>query len=424
MEYKKRLIDLKIEKYLKIFGAIVIEGPKWCGKTFTSEHFASHKVYFGDKNTKELAITDFNYVLKDSYPTLIDEWQLIPSIWDEVRNRCDRKHVKGGYILTESTTLNHNKNTKDSEDEVFHSGAGRFALINMYPMSLYESGDSTGDISLNDMYNGIDISKRIDKSTLTKIARYIIRGGWPENIDIDIENQDIIPREYIKLILTKDIHEGKKRRDSDKMLKILKSLARNESTIANLTTIIKDITEEENIEIIKDTDTISDYIGTLKDLYLIADIPAFNLNYRSSKRIGTSSKRHFVDPSIASSLLKLSEEKLLYDFKTFGYLFESLVTRDLRIYIESLDGHIFHFRDNLSGDEVDAILEFKGGEYAAIEIKLNSSSLDKAKNSLLKFYEKANKKPIFMAIIIAECEVVYKDKETGIYILPITALKP
>ena len=423
MEYKKRLIDKKIEKYLKIFGAISIEGPKWCGKTFTSEHFANHKVYFSDKNTKELAKTDFNYVLKDIYPTLIDEWQLIPSIWDEVRNRCDRFHVKGGYILTGSTTLNHNKETMNSEDEVFHSGAGRFALINMYPMSLFESGDSSGEISLTDMYNGIDISKRIEKSTLTKIARYIIRGGWPENIDVNVENQDIIPREYIKLILTKDIHEGKKRRDSDKMLKILKSLARNESTVANLTTIMKDITEE-NSEIIKDTETISDYITTLKDLYLIANIPAFNLNYRSSKRIGTSAKRHFVDPSIASSLLELSEEKLLYDFKTFGYLFESLVTRDLRIYIENLDGHIFHFRDNISGDEVDAILEFKGGEYAAIEIKLNNSSLDKAKNSLLKFYKNANKKPIFMAIIIAECEIVYKDKETGIYILPITALKP
>ena len=423
MIYKKRLIDEKIEKYIKIFGAININGIKWCGKTFTSEHFANHKVYFSDKNTKELAKTDFDYVLKDIYPTLIDEWQLIPSIWDEVRNRCDRKHVKGGYILTGSTTLNHNKDAINSEDEVFHSGAGRFALINMYPMSLFESGDSTGDISLTDMYNKIDISKRIEKSTLTKIARYIIRGGWPENIDVSIENQDIIPREYIKLILTKDIHEGKKRRDSDKMLKILKSLARNESTVASLTTIMKDITEENN-EIIKDTDTISDYITTLKDLYLIADIPAFNLNYRSSKRIGTSAKRHFVDPSIASSLLELSEEKLLYDFKTFGYLFESLVTRDLRIYIENLDGHIFHFRDNLSGDEVDAILEFKGGEYAAIEIKLNNSALDKAKNSLLKFYENANKKPKFMAIIIAECEIIYKDKETGIYILPITALKP
>lgn len=349
---------------------------------------------------------------------------MVPPIWDSVRHECDNDHEKGKFILTGSTTLEKNDNNEDDENTIFHSGTGRIASMNMYPMSLYESGDSTGDVSISDMLNDTVKCKYIGKVEFPKIAYLIIRGGWPENID-KTDDIDIIPKSYIDSVINKDIHERKdKKRDSNKMRMLLRSLARCESSTASIETIVKDIEEYENgDEHIESRITISDYISVLDSLYITSNQKAFSINYRSSQRVGKTPKRHLVDPSLACAALDLTVEKLMYDHETFGLMFESLVERDLRIYSEYLDAQLFHFRDNSSGDEVDAIIEFRNGDYGAFEIKLTDGGIEEAKKSLKKFYDNVHKKPKFMCIIVGHYEAVIKDPETGIYIIPITSLK-
>ena len=421
-DYKERLIDKKIKKYLDIFGAISIQGPKWCGKTWTSLNHANSVTYMTEKSSRDLASVDPKYIYTNSRPQLIDEWQLVPSIWDSVRHECDSDHLKGKFILTGSTTLA----KEDDEDEVFHSGTGRIALMKMYTMSLFESGDSTGDVSITDMLNDKVECKYIRKVELDEIARLIIRGGWPDNVDTSIENIDVIPKSYIESVVNKDINERKdKKRDSNKMRMLIRSLSRNESSIAGNDTIVKDIEEFENSdELLESRITVSDYLNVLDSLYLLNNQEAYSINYRSSKRVGKSPKRHLIDPSLACASLDLSVEKLLMDHNTFGFMFESLVERDLSIYMDYLDGRLYHFRDNTSGDEVDAILEFRNGDYAAVEIKLSEGGIEEAKTNLAKFYNNVSKKPKFMCIIVGHYEAVIKDPNTNIYIIPITSLKP
>ena len=418
--YRKRLMDDKIEKYLKIFGAISIEGPKWCGKTWTSLNHSESVSYLTDRGPRELAKVDPKYIFSEKRPQLIDEWQLVPSIWDSVRHECDNSQKRGNFILTGSTSLS----KEEKEDVVFHSGTGRIATMRMHPMSLYESGDSTGDVSILDMLSGNIKEKYIRKVELDELAKLIIRGGWPANIEI--EDIDVIPKSYIDSIINKDIHERKdKKRDTNRMRMLIRSLSRNESTVAGNGTLVKDIEEyETGDELIASRQTVADYVSVLDSLYLTCNQEAFSINYRSSKRIGKSPKRHLVDPSLACASLNLTIEKLLNDHETFGLMFEALVERDLRIYMDYLDGHLYHFRDNISGDEVDAILEFANGDYAAIEIKLSDGSIDAAKRSLQTFYNNVKKKPKFMCIIVGHYEAVIQDPSTGIYIIPITSLKP
>lgn len=421
-DYRKRLIDDKIDRYLKIFGAISIQGPKWCGKTWTSLKHANSVSYMTEKSPRDLAKVDPKYIFNQDRPQLIDEWQLVPSIWDAVRHECDSDHDKGKFILTGSTSLS----KEEREDEIFHSGTGRITIMKMNPMSLYESGDSTGDVSIEEMFSGNVNCKYIRKVELDELAKLIIRGGWPENIDKEGDDIEVIPRSYIESVITRDINERKdKKRDSNKMRMLIRSLSRNETTIAGNDTIVKDIEEFENTDdLIASRLTVADYVSVLDDLYLTANQEAFSINYRSSKRIGKSPKRHLVDPSLACASLDLTVVKLLNDHETFGLLFEALVERDLRIYMDYLDGHLYHFRDNVSGDEVDSILEFRDGEYAAVEIKLSDGSVEDAKKSLMTFYKNVNKKPKFMCIIVGHYEAVIQDKETGIYIIPITSLRP
>ena len=373
-DYRKRLIDDKIDRYLKIFGAISIQGPKWCGKTWTSLKHANSVSYMTEKSPRDLAKVDPKYIFNQDRPQLIDEWQLVPSIWDAVRHECDSDHDKGKFILTGSTSLS----KEEREEEIFHSGTGRIAIMKMNPMSLYESGDSTGDVSIEEMFSGNVNCKYIRKVELDELAKLIIRGGWPENIDKEGDDIEVIPRSYIESVITRDINERKdKKRDSNKMRMLIRSLSRNETTIAGNDTIVKDIEEFENTDdLIASRLTVADYVSVLDDLYLTANQEAFSINYRSSKRIGKSPKRHLVDPSLACASLDLTVDKLLNDHETFGLLFEALVERDLRIYMDYLDGHLYHFRDNVSGDEVDSILEFRDGEYAAVEIKLSDGSVE------------------------------------------------
>ena len=411
-EYMPRLIDKNLDDYLKVFGALSVEGPKWCGKTWTSSKHAKSAVYLDDDETKERALLDLELILNEEQPELIDEWHLVPKIWDKVRRKCDEDSKKGKYILTCSTELN-----DERKKEVFHSGAGRIGKIKMYTMSLYESGDSTGDASLTAMLEDKQENVNVKIPSLKELANLIVRGGWPSNIKVDADKVGLIPKSYIESILDKDMNDDKKR-DKNKMTMLLKSLSRNESTVVSNETLIKDI------DSIESRITLKDYLDVLDRLHIIENQEAYSENYRSKERIGKSPKRHLTDPSLACACLNLNADKLLKDLKTFGFLFESLVERDLRIYIESLGGHLYHFRDNVTGLEVDSILEFSNGDYAAIEIKLGYNAIDSAKKDLLKFYDNMITKPKFMCIITGNFTSVVKDKETGIYIVPITALKP
>ena len=418
-EYMPRLIDKNLDDYLKVFGALSVEGPKWCGKTWTSSKHAKSAVYLDDDETKERALLDLELILNEEQPELIDEWHLVPKIWDKVRRKCDEDSKKGKYILTCSTELN-----DERKKEVFHSGAGRIGKVKMYTMSLYESGDSTGDASLTAMLEDKQKNVNVKIPSLKELANLIVRGGWPSNIKVDADKVGLIPKSYIESILDKDMNDDKKR-DKNKMRMLLKSLSRNESTVVSNETLIKDIENYENeSELIESRVTLKDYLDVLDRLHIIENQEAYSENYRSKERIGKSPKRHLTDPSLACACLNLNADKLLKDLKTFGFLFESLVERDLRIYIEYLGGHLYHFRDNVTGLEVDSILEFSNGDYAAVEIKLGYNAIDSAKKDLLKFYDNMITKPKFMCIITGNFTSVVKDKETGIYIVPITALKP
>ena len=419
-EYIERLVDKKIEEYLSIFGAISIEGPKWCGKTWTSLNHANSVVYLDEEETKEKARLSFDLILDNEKPELIDEWNLIPEIWDAVRRKCDEKTEKGNYILTCSTKLT----DENQKEKIHHSGAGRIGKIKMHTMSLYESGDSTGKVSISDLLNNNVKNELNSKITLDKLANLIIRGGWPSNINIPDDKCGIIPKSYITAILEKDINDDKKR-DKNKMMMLLKSLARNESTISNKSTLLKDIEEFANeSELIESRITIDDYLDVLNRLNIIENQEAYSNNYRSKERVGKTAKRHFIDPSLACACLDLTKDKLLDDLKTFGFMFEALVERDLNIYMEYLDGKLYHFRDNVIGLEADSILEFKDGEYAIAEIKLGFNQVEEAKQNLLNLYNNMVKKPKFMCVIVGFTDVIAKDPETGIYIVPITALKP
>lgn len=332
-EYLPRLVDKRLDEFLEVFGALSVEGPKWCGKTWTSSKHAKSAIYLDDEETKERALLDLELVLNEKQPQLIDEWHLVPKIWDKVRRKCDLDSEKGKYILTCSTELN-----DERKKEVFHSGAGRIEKIKMYTMSLYESKNSTGEASLQDMLENKQKNKNVEIPTLQELANLIVRGGWPSNIKISPDKVDFIPKSYIESILDKDMNDDKKR-DKNKMRMLMKSLARNESTVVSNQTLIKDIEEyESDSSLIESRVTLTDYLDVLDRLHIIENQEAYSENYRSPKRIGKSPKRHLTDPSLSCALLNLTADKLIKDLKTFGFMFEALVERDLRIYIEYLRG--------------------------------------------------------------------------------------
>lgn len=416
-KYIPRLVDKKIKDYLEVFGAISIEGPKWCGKTWSALAHANSAVFLDDEETKAKALLNLEYIFLNKFPLLIDEWNMVPKIWDAVRHKCDEIATKGNYILTCSTKLS----SEEEKKTITHSGAGRIGKIKMMPMSLYESGESTGEVSIEAMFNNTQKNVKVSKTSLEDLAYYIVRGGWPSNLLTPREKSRILPRSYLEAILAKDIQDDKKR-DASKMLMLLKSLARNESTFASKETILKDIAEEDVT--IESRITLDDYLDVLQRLNIILSDSSYSDNYRSPKRIGKMAKRHFVDPSLACAALNLTEGKIVNDLKTFGFLFESLVERDLRIYMDYLDGNLYHFRDNVTGLEVDSILEFADGEYAAVEIKLGFNQVEEAKKNLLSLANNMNKQPKFMCIIVGYLDFVVRDEETGIYIVPFTSLKP
>ena len=302
--YKICLMDEKIAKYLRIFGAVSIEGPKWCGKTWTALNHVNSATYMTEKSQKDLAQVDPKYIFRKERPQLIDEWQIVPSIWDAVRHECDKDHDKGKFILTGSTSLTE----EEHEDKVFHTGTGRIASLRMNPMSLYESGESTGDASISEMLNGKINEGYVRDVELQELAYLIIRGGWPENLRTTEEDACIIPVSYIEAVVNKDMHERQsKKRNPNKMRMLIRSLSRNESTVVGVKTIVRDIEEyEDEEELIKSRNVVTDYLEVLDNLFLTFNQEAFSVNYRSSSRIGKSAKRYLVDPSLCCASLGLS----------------------------------------------------------------------------------------------------------------------
>ncbi len=418
--YKERLIDKNIKEDLKIFGAISIEGPKWCGKTWTALNHANSVIFLNNTadnfRAKHLAEMDVDLVLNEEQPELIDEWQEVPAIWDAIRFKCDEDKKKGKYILTGSAT--------PVTGQIHHSGAGRISRMKMYTMSLYESGDSSGDVSLSDLFKDNVKNKLLEKVELQTLADLIVRGGWPETIGISKEGARRITKSYLKAVIEKDISEidGVKR-DKDKMEMLLRSLARNESTISSNSVLVKDIADnitEEELTVSRNT--VTDYLDILNKLHLIENQKSFMYKIRSRSNVGKNAKRHFTDPSLGCAALNITPEKLINDLETFGFYFEALCERDLRIYAESIGGNLYHYRENNTGMEVDAIVEISDGEYGAFEIKLGANQEEEAATNLKKFYNSVDVKPKFMCIICGLYNAIIR-RTDGIYVIPITALK-
>lgn len=420
-EYIPRLIDKEIEENLKIFGAISIEGPKWCGKTWTALNHANSVAYLNNAvenfREKHLAEMDVNLILDKEAPELIDEWQEVPAIWDAIRFKCDQDKQKGKYILTGSSV--------PVSNDISHSGAGRICKMKMYTMSLYESKDSSGDVSLKDLFENNVQNKLVNKVSLERLAELIVRGGWPEAIDMTTVQAMKITKSYIEAVLDKDIVQidGVKR-DREKMEMLLRSLARNESTISPNSLLIKDI--EDNVtqtDFTVSKNTVTEYLDVLNRLHLIENQNQYMYKIRSRLNVGKNPKRHFVDPSLGCAILNITPEKLMKDLETFGLYFEALCERDLKIYAESIGAKLYHYREPDTGVEVDAIIEIADGEYGAVEIKLGSNKEEEAAQSLKRFYDLAEVKPKFMCIVCGLYDAVVK-RADGIYVLPITALKP
>lgn len=420
-DYKPRIVDKKVKEYLQTFGAVCIEGPKWCGKTWTSSYHSNSEIKLGDPagnfQNRQLAQLAPEAVLEGENPRLIDEWQEVPPIWDAVRHKVDQTREKGQFILTGSSTPNHKGQ--------LHSGAGRIAKIRMHPMSLYESGDSSGKVSLEELCNNnIKVTMTGDVK-LTDIINLIVRGGWPGNIDTPAKTAGIVADEYLKAIIDDDAHrlDGIKR-NTAKMNLLLRSLARNESTTASKAVLKKDIKEIDSADI--DDNTISDYLNVFQRLFLIDNQPPFATKIRSSVRVKQSEKRHFADPSLACALLKATPEKLINDLETLGFLFEALCERDLKIYAESFGAKLYHYQD-YKNREIDAVIEMADGRWAAFEIKLGANQIDAAASNLIKIRneiaaEEDGIPPSVLCVLCGLSNAAYK-REDGVYVVPITALK-
>ncbi len=419
--YKPRILDEEIKKYLKLFGAVVIEGPKYCGKTWTGRYHAKSETLLhiktGEKsNEVELAKISPEIILEGEKPKLIDEWQEATNLWDEIRMNVDKSGLKGQYILTGSST--------PQREGISHSGAGRFGKIHLRTMSLYESGDSTGLISLESICQNENISKNTGEVSLRQLAYLIIRGGFPGNIGLNSNEAKTVVSEYINLIIESDLYRlDGINRDKHKMRLLLKSLARNESTTVSNNTIKSDIKEIDNEDI--DVETVASYLNALDKLFLIDNDEPFSTNIRSSIRVKQAEKRHFADPSIAAALLNLTEEKLINDLNTFGFLFEAMVERDLKVYASSFNAKCYHYQD-YKDKEIDAVIELEDGTWCAFEIKLGVNAIDKAAENLIKIRDSIKEEkgnyPQVLCVICGMSKAAYK-RPDGVYVVPITALK-
>lgn len=415
-----RYADEELRSKLNARGAVVIQGPKWCGKSTTAMQAAKSQVLLLSPEDivryRNIFETRPKALLNGDTPRLIDEWQLIPELWDAVRYEVDTRSEPGQFILTGSAT-------PVDTTKIHHSGAGRFSVLHMRTMSLFESQESTGEVSLGGLFSAPEEITGESKLDLEALAYSLVRGGWPEAVQQTGDSALQAARDYITILAESDLsgYTGV-RRNAGKIKALLRALARNISQQVPITTIRKDMSN--NGEALSD-DSVASYINALKDMYVVEDLPAWNPNLRSKAAIRTSDTRHFTDPSIAAAALRISPASLLEDLETYGLFFESLVVRDLRIYASHLSGTVYHYRDS-NGKEADAVLHLDNGKYALVEVKLRSpSAILDAAGKLKAIEENLNTdamgKPSFRMVVTAG-DFAYRMKD-GTYVVPLACLR-
>ena len=419
-KYLKRIADRVLQERLAASGAVLIEGPKWCGKTRTALENSKSHLFMQDPDKAisylKAADTKPSLLLKGDTPRLLDEWQTAPVLWDAVRFMVDQRGKSGQFILTGSAV--------PKDNVVQHTGTGRISRLLMRPMSLYESMESNGSVSLKALFDGETEIDNFSTLTIEQIAFAIVRGGWPASIG---ESEKIALRhaiDYVEAIINADVSrvDGIEK-NPVRVRALLRSLSKNISTLATIRTIHDDIAMGDADESISEK-TISQYLGALDRIFVTENLPAWNPALRSKTAIRTSPKRQFVDPSIAAAVMRLTPSRLLEDFNYFGFLFESLCDRDLRIYAEAIDGQVFHYRDG-SGLEADAVIALNDGRWAAVEVKLGSKEIEDAAVHLLELKNKVNtekmREPSFL-MILTGTEIAYR-REDGVYVVPLGCLK-
>lgn len=420
--YKHRIADAILKRKILGKGAVLIEGPKWCGKTTTAKQLAGSLLDLGDstvlKQSQELIEISPNTLLEGKTPRLIDEWQALPPVWDSIRSEVDRRGEPAQFILTGSSVL-------PEADETIHSGTGRFATLKMRPMSLYESGESCGTVSLRDLFEGKTFDVQRNELDLEAISYLTCRGGWPWATLIPEETALDQAFDYVDSVAEKDMQRvDRVKRNPERTRLLLRSYARNISQQVSYAAIRQDMLSNDSSSL--DEDTVADYIQALKKLFVVEDLAAWNPNIRSKASIRTGDTRHFVDPSIGTASLGLGPKDLINDLKTFGFFFEDMVVRDLRVYAEALDGKLYHYRDS-NGLECDTVLHRRNGSYALMEVKLGGEkNIEDGAASLLSLAMNIDTgrmpAPSFLAVVVGVGKYAYR-RQDGVYVLPIGCLR-
>ena len=420
-DYKKRIADEMLQRKLKGKGAVLIEGPKWCGKTTTAEQVAKSVLYMANPESmgQNLTLADINpgILLKGEIPRLIDEWQIAPNLWDAVRFEVDHRKDEGQFILTGSAV-------PADKNLITHTGTGRFSFLLMRPMTLFESLESTGTVSLKDLFDSKDVSGTNNLS-LDDIAYVCCRGGWPRSISMEKEIALDQAFDYYDAVVNSDISKvDGVSREPTRVKNLMRSYARNVGSQVSNETLKEDMINNDSFSL--DTDTVFSYINALKKIFVVDEVSAWNPNLRSKTAIRTSDTRYFIDPSIVTASLGLGPDDLINDLSTFGFIFENLCVRDLRVYAESINGDLYHYRDS-SSLECDAVIHLRNGSYGLVEIKLGGDSLiEEGVENLLKLKNKLDtskmKKPSFLMVVTATGDYAYK-RSDDVYVVPVGCLK-
>lgn len=420
-KYRKRIADEILKRKLEGKGAVLIEGPKWCGKTTTAEQIAASVLYMDDPEKKDqnIAMSELNpkRLLQGAAPRLIDEWQLAPKLWDAIRFEVDHRGELGQFVLTGSAVPVDTK-------EIAHSGTGRFTWLTMRPMSLYESGDSSGEVSLKDLFEGTDVDGS-SNLVIDRLAFLVCRGGWPQAIDMRDEIALEQAMDYYDAVVRSDINRADNvQKNPERVRRLMRSYARNQGSQVPNTVFAQDISTNNEIGISEET--VASYLNALRKIFVIEDMPAWNPNLRSKTAIRSSDTRYYVDPSIAAAALGIGPDDLINDLKTFGFLFETLCVRDLRVFADALGGEVYHYRDK-DGQECDAVIHLRNGKYGLIEIKLGGDTLIEEGARSLKALEakidtdKMNA-PSFLMVLTGIGDYAYRRKD-GVFVVPIGCLK-
>lgn len=421
-KYRKRIADDLLKRKLEGKGAVLIEGPKWCGKTTTAEQLASSILYMDDPEKKEqnIAMAELNpkRLLKGAAPRLIDEWQLAPKLWDAIRFEVDHRGELGQFVLTGSAVPADTK-------EITHSGTGRFTWLTMRPMSVYESGESTGEVSLKELFEENAEIEGESKLSIDRLAFIVCRGGWPQATSLRDEIALEQAVDYYDAVVRSDINRADNvQKNPERVRRLMRSYARNQGGQVPNTVIAQDIAANDETPISEET--VASYVNALRKIFVVEDMPAWNPNLRSKTAIRSSDTRYYTDPSIAAAALGIDPNDLLNDLKTFGILFETLCIRDLRVYADAVDGGVYHYRDK-DGQECDAVVHLRNGKYGLIEIKLGGDKLiEEGAKSLKALSDKIDtdkmNEPSFLMILTGTGDYAYRRRD-GVYVVPIGCLK-